>query len=71
MSRVDLHVEGPLARVHLNNPAKLNAFTPEMLRQLEAHCDSDRGGRVDPRCPRHGGGGARLLRRGRHHRLGR
>jgi enoyl-CoA hydratase len=40
MSRVDLHIEGPLARVHLNNPAKLNAFTPEMLRQLEAHCDA-------------------------------
>jgi enoyl-CoA hydratase len=39
MSSVDLHVEGPLARVHLNNPAKLNAFTPDMLRQLEAHCD--------------------------------
>jgi enoyl-CoA hydratase len=28
-----------VARVHLNNPAKLNAFTPDMLRQLEAHCD--------------------------------
>jgi propionate CoA-transferase len=40
MSSVDLHIEGPLARVHLNNPAKLNAFTPEMLRQLEAHCDA-------------------------------
>jgi enoyl-CoA hydratase len=40
MSRVDLHIEGPLARVHLNNPPKLNAFTPEMLRQLEAHCDA-------------------------------
>lgn len=40
MSSVDLHIEGPIARVHLNNPGKLNAFTPDMLRQLEAHCDA-------------------------------
>jgi enoyl-CoA hydratase len=40
MSTVDLHIEGPFARLHLNNPGKLNAFTPEMLRQLEAYCDT-------------------------------
>jgi enoyl-CoA hydratase len=40
VSSVDLHIDGPFARVHLNNPAKLNAFTPDMLRQLEAHCDA-------------------------------
>ncbi|MDG4649369.1 enoyl-CoA hydratase/isomerase family protein [Roseibacterium sp. SDUM158017] len=40
MSRVELHVEGPVARLHLNNPGKLNAFTPEMLAELEAHCDA-------------------------------
>jgi len=39
MSRVDLQIDGPLARLHLNNPAKLNAFTPAMLHQLEGHCD--------------------------------
>jgi enoyl-CoA hydratase/carnithine racemase len=43
VSSVDLHIEGPLARVHLNNAAKLNAFTPDMLRQLEAHCDTIEG----------------------------
>ena len=40
MSSVDFHIDGPLARVHLNNPGKLNAFTPEMLLQLEGHCDA-------------------------------
>jgi len=40
MSLVDLHIDGPLARLHLNNPAKLNAFTPDMLRALETHCDA-------------------------------
>ena len=40
MSRVDLGIDGPLARLHLNNPAKLNAFTPDMLHALEAHCDA-------------------------------
>lgn len=38
MSAVHLSVEGALARVTLDNPAKLNAFTPAMLDELEAHC---------------------------------
>ena len=39
MSQVHLHLRGPVAELCLDNPAKLNAFTVEMLRQLEAHCD--------------------------------
>ncbi|PWK61713.1 enoyl-CoA hydratase/isomerase family protein [Roseicyclus mahoneyensis] len=38
MSGVHLSVEGALARLTLDNPAKLNAFTPAMLAQLDAHC---------------------------------
>ena len=38
MSAVHLHIAGAVAHVVLDNPAKLNAFTPEMLGQLEAHC---------------------------------
>ncbi len=40
MSSVDLTVAGGIATLTLNNPARLNAFTPEMLRQLDAHCAS-------------------------------
>ena len=40
MSAVHLTVEGGIARLVLDNPAKLNAFTPDMLAQLAAHCDS-------------------------------
>ena len=36
---VHLDVEGGIATLRLDNPAKLNAFTPEMLAQLAAHCD--------------------------------
>lgn len=39
MSQVHLHLRGPVAELCLDNPAKLNAFTTEMLRQLEQHCD--------------------------------
>ncbi len=39
MSNVHLHLRGPLAELCLDNPAKLNAFTTDMLRQLEMHCD--------------------------------
>lgn len=35
---VDLSVEGGIAILTLNNPARLNAFTPDMLRALERHC---------------------------------
>ncbi|WP_416915012.1 MAG: enoyl-CoA hydratase/isomerase family protein [Roseicyclus sp.] len=38
MSAVHLILDGAVAHVVLDNPAKLNAFTPEMLAQLEAHC---------------------------------
>lgn len=38
MSAVHLHLAGAVAHVVLDNPAKLNAFTPEMLAELEAHC---------------------------------
>lgn len=40
MSAVHLIVEDGIARLVLDNPTKLNAFTPEMLAQLAAHCDS-------------------------------
>ena len=38
MSRVHLDIGGAIATLRLDNPAKLNAFTPEMLQELEAHC---------------------------------
>ncbi|MBY6202586.1 enoyl-CoA hydratase/isomerase family protein [Maritalea mobilis] len=38
MSAVHLFIDGPIARIVIDNPAKLNAFTVEMLNQLEAHC---------------------------------
>lgn len=38
MSAVHLHIDGQLARIVLDNPGKLNAFTPEMLVSLEGHC---------------------------------
>ena len=38
MSAVQLIRHGRIAELQLDNPAKLNAFTVEMLQQLEAHC---------------------------------
>ncbi|MDA0187727.1 MAG: enoyl-CoA hydratase/isomerase family protein [Proteobacteria bacterium] len=38
MSAVHLIHDGATAHIVLDNPAKLNAFTPDMLSQLEAHC---------------------------------
>ena len=38
MSRVTLHHDGPVAWLRLENPAKLNALTAEMLAELEVHC---------------------------------
>ena len=38
MSAVHLHVDGAIARIVLDNPAKLNALTVAMLDQLEAAC---------------------------------
>lgn len=37
---VHLSVDVGIATLHLDNPARLNAFTPDMLRVLAAHCDS-------------------------------
>ncbi len=38
MSAVHVSIDGAIARITLDNPAKLNALTPEMLRQLEDAC---------------------------------
>jgi len=38
VSAVHLDIADGLARITLDNPAKLNAFTPEMLAQLADHC---------------------------------
>lgn len=38
MSAVHLEIDGALARITLDHPAKLNALTPEMLAQLEQVC---------------------------------
>lgn len=38
MSAVHLNIDGPIARITLDNPAKLNALTVEMLQQLEGSC---------------------------------
>jgi len=49
VSAVHLDIADGIARIALDNPGKLNAFTPKMLRALEAHCatlDQDR----DVRC---------------------
>lgn len=40
MSALHLHLRGPVAELRLDNPAKLNAFTPEMLARLAEHCDA-------------------------------
>ena len=40
MSRVHFSIEGRIAEIRLDNPAKLNAFTTEMLAQLAAHLDA-------------------------------
>ncbi|GAB1362560.1 enoyl-CoA hydratase/isomerase family protein [Rhodobacter sp.] len=40
MSGVVLAVEGAVAELRLDNPAKLNCFTPEMLAQLATHLEA-------------------------------
>lgn len=40
MNAVHLHLSGRLAELRLDNPAKLNAFTVEMLGQLDGHLDT-------------------------------
>ena len=32
-------IQGAIAEIRLDNPAKLNALTPDMLAQIAAHCD--------------------------------
>ena len=39
MSEVHLMMDGRVAEMRLDNPAKLNALTSEMLDQIMAHCD--------------------------------
>jgi enoyl-CoA hydratase len=39
MSGVRLHIAGPVATLTLDNPAKLNCFTVEMLAQLASHLE--------------------------------
>lgn len=38
MSSVSLSKDGAVAILRLENPSKLNAFTPDMLVELEVHC---------------------------------
>jgi enoyl-CoA hydratase len=40
MSRVHFSIEGRVAELRIDNPAKLNAFTTDMLAQLAAHLDA-------------------------------
>jgi enoyl-CoA hydratase/carnithine racemase len=40
MSRVHLEIGDRVAEIRLDNPAKLNALTLDMLGQLAAHCDA-------------------------------
>lgn len=40
MSAVHLHLKGRIAELRLDNPAKLNAFTVEMLGHLAAHLET-------------------------------
>ena len=39
MTGVRLHIAGPVAELRLDNPAKLNCFTVEMLSQLASHLE--------------------------------
>lgn len=40
MSALHVRLRGAVAELRLDNPQKLNAFTPDMLRQLGEHCDA-------------------------------
>ena len=40
MSAVHLEIENGIATLRLDNPARLNAFTPDMLGQLAGHCET-------------------------------
>lgn len=40
MSGIFLERRGPVAELRLDNPSRLNAFTPEMLGQLQVHCET-------------------------------
>ena len=47
MSAVHLEIAGGITTLRLDNPARLNAFTPAMLEELAAHCEAlDRDGAV-------------------------
>lgn len=38
MSGVHLQIDGAIAQIVIDNPDRLNAFTPAMLAELETHC---------------------------------
>ena len=70
VSALHLTVEGAVAELRLDNPAKLNSLTVPMLEALDAHCaalERSAGGAGGDR-HRHRREG--LLHRGGHHRLG-
>ena len=70
MSALHLTIEGAVAELRLDNPAKLNALTVPMLEALDAHCatlERSAGGAGGHR-HRHRREG--LLHRGGHRRLG-
>ena len=48
MSAVHLEITNGIAEIRLNNPAKLNAFTVEMLSQLGGHLDTIERSLRDP-----------------------
>ena len=40
MSNIHLDIDGKIAELRLDNPAKSNALTPAMLAALETHCET-------------------------------
>ena len=40
MTRLHLLMDNPIGEMRLDNRAKLNALTPDMLTQMAAHCDA-------------------------------
>ena len=51
MSRVHLSIQGGVAELRLDNPAKLNAFTVDMLGQLAGHLDTIERSIAHIKCP--------------------
>ena len=40
MTQLHLLMDNPIGEMRLDNRAKLNALTPDMLTQMAAHCDA-------------------------------